>query len=668
MSDYTNIIQEINTNLPDNTEQLITAEKVRTTLIDMVGVVSDVEEELDANIEDKADKDTTPFILEVEDITQLTNEQVESLKAGDIVSADLAYLVSFKESSDCFLTSYDGADLFICTYYKENDIWVCDGISSHNLDTFANKVNLATNGDFAGLDSNGNLTDSGSKASDFATAAQGALADTAYQKPPTGIPASDLAPGTIPTPDVFWALYNVSPLNDLNMFYNQGKLVVMVDDNDNLYMPLYISSTVAYFYSVDATQGIKTITVNANNQYVSNSLSNIETANNKVSTLTGYETDTQYPSAKCVYDSLQEKTNKVSNATNGNFAGLDSNGNLTDSGYNTLSFPNVLRVSDITQLTSEQCESLHIGDIVVGGSVSYLVTTLDDTDIDLSYADSDTITTVIYSRDNTSEPWQYITTTRYSLSTKPNKPSTFTNGHLAALDILANLTDSGKAVSDFATAAQGELADTAYQKPLTGIPASDLADGVIPQPEVFFAEYGVTTTSEIENAVINGKVIVCIYNYWLYVYGGYTVGYNTKHWFYCWVNNKCYQISLAPSTDAWTDDGYIEIPDISGKADKTSVVTLTGTSVTQELANNTIYQCSELSSLTITIPNVVTADYISQINFESGSTATTLTAPNTIIWFGDDLINDVFVPSIGKQYVVIFYYDGINVRSIVQSE
>lgn len=45
----------------------------------------------------------------------------------------------------------------------------------------ANKVSGATNGNFAGLDANGDLTDSGSKAADFATAAQGAKADSAIQ-------------------------------------------------------------------------------------------------------------------------------------------------------------------------------------------------------------------------------------------------------------------------------------------------------------------------------------------------------------------------------------------------------------------------------------------------------------------------------------------------------
>lgn len=62
----------------------------------------------------------------------------------------------------------------------------------------ADKVSSPTSGHFAGLDGNGNLIDSGSKASDFATASQGGKADTAYQKPSGGIPASDMASGVIP--------------------------------------------------------------------------------------------------------------------------------------------------------------------------------------------------------------------------------------------------------------------------------------------------------------------------------------------------------------------------------------------------------------------------------------------------------------------------------------
>lgn len=49
------------------------------------------------------------------------------------------------------------------------------------INSKADKVASATSGNFAGLDANGNLTDSGKKASDFATAAQGTKADSAVQ-------------------------------------------------------------------------------------------------------------------------------------------------------------------------------------------------------------------------------------------------------------------------------------------------------------------------------------------------------------------------------------------------------------------------------------------------------------------------------------------------------
>ena len=62
----------------------------------------------------------------------------------------------------------------------------------NNIGTKTDKVIGATNGNFAGLDTNGNLIDSGKNASDFATAVQGAKADTAYQVPQEGIPESDL--------------------------------------------------------------------------------------------------------------------------------------------------------------------------------------------------------------------------------------------------------------------------------------------------------------------------------------------------------------------------------------------------------------------------------------------------------------------------------------------
>ena len=54
-------------------------------------------------------------------------------------------------------------------------------LQADDIEGKADLVSGATAGNFAGLDSNGNLTDSGSKAADFATAAQGTKADSAIQ-------------------------------------------------------------------------------------------------------------------------------------------------------------------------------------------------------------------------------------------------------------------------------------------------------------------------------------------------------------------------------------------------------------------------------------------------------------------------------------------------------
>ena len=70
------------------------------------------------------------------------------------------------------------------------------GVDPAELAKKADKVIAATEGNFAGLDEHGNLTDSGKKASDFATAED---LNAKYTKPEDGIPASDLAPGVIPS-------------------------------------------------------------------------------------------------------------------------------------------------------------------------------------------------------------------------------------------------------------------------------------------------------------------------------------------------------------------------------------------------------------------------------------------------------------------------------------
>ena len=184
----------------------------------------------------------------------------------------------------------------------------------------ADKVSYATEGNFAGLDNTGNLTDSGKKAADFATAAQGAKADTAYQKPGEGIPKNDLAQGVQDSLDL--ADTALQEHQDIS-----GK----ADKVDN--------ATNGNFAGLDAS---------------GNLTDSHSKASDFATAVQGALADTAYQKpgegipkndlAQGVQDSLdladtalQEhqdisgKADKVDNATNGNFAGLDANGNLTDS-------------------------------------------------------------------------------------------------------------------------------------------------------------------------------------------------------------------------------------------------------------------------------------------------------------------------------------------------
>jgi hypothetical protein len=95
----------------------------------------------------------------------------------------------------------------------------------------------------------------------------------------------------------------------------------------------------------------------------------------------------------------------------------------------------------------------------------------------------------------------------------------------------------------------------------------------------------------------------------------------------------------------------------------THVVELTTTSV--ELASDTIYNGAELASVTFTLPANVPANFTAQLNFTSGTTATTFTAPATLTFEGDACSNGVFTPLASKRYSVLIYTDGVNVIGLV---
>lgn len=95
----------------------------------------------------------------------------------------------------------------------------------------------------------------------------------------------------------------------------------------------------------------------------------------------------------------------------------------------------------------------------------------------------------------------------------------------------------------------------------------------------------------------------------------------------------------------------------------TTIQTLTTAST--ELTTNTIYNGGELASVTLTLPNTISADFIVQLEFSSGTTATTFTAPASLYFNGDACENGVFTPVANKRYCIMVISDGVNVLGFV---
>jgi len=95
----------------------------------------------------------------------------------------------------------------------------------------------------------------------------------------------------------------------------------------------------------------------------------------------------------------------------------------------------------------------------------------------------------------------------------------------------------------------------------------------------------------------------------------------------------------------------------------TTVTTLTTSST--ELANNTIYNGGELASVTLTLPATVPADFIAQVEFTSGTTPTTFTAPAALYFNGDRCEAGTFTPIASHRYCIMIISDGSNVIGFV---
>lgn len=94
MADFSNIIQEINTNLPDNNTQAITAAKLRTTLIDLTDKIDTVQDDFEAEV-NQAIAEIDPVFATNQSINNVSI--VNDLTTGgdnDVLSAEQGKLIA----------------------------------------------------------------------------------------------------------------------------------------------------------------------------------------------------------------------------------------------------------------------------------------------------------------------------------------------------------------------------------------------------------------------------------------------------------------------------------------------------------------------------------------------------------------------------------------------
>ena len=112
--------------------------------------------------------------------------------------------------------------------------------------------------------------------------------------------------------------------------------------------------------------------------------------------------------------------------------------------------------------------------------------------------------------------------------------------------------------------------------------------------------------------------------------------------------------------------------DIVETNDVPSTIVTLSVSDSITLTDACTYNGSELTSLTIALPSTMSANFVSCVQFSSGTTATTVSFPSAVNWAGDDLQYDatlqkeIFVPVASKRYTLMFWYDGTNTNCVVK--
>lgn len=109
MADFSNIIQEINTNLPDNNTQSITAAKLRTTLVDLTNTIDTVQDDFETEVNE-----------DVEQCREYIDDEIDALISNGITRNVFQYSTFTTATPN--ISNITGLNLFQVGDYVELDV------------------------------------------------------------------------------------------------------------------------------------------------------------------------------------------------------------------------------------------------------------------------------------------------------------------------------------------------------------------------------------------------------------------------------------------------------------------------------------------------------------------------------------------------------------------
>lgn len=231
--------------------------------------------------------------------TDLSSAVQTSLGKADTAVQDVS---GKADKSEMSVTDGTGADADKVTIQLKSGTSATVLKTHQSITGKADKVSSPTNGNFAGLDSNGNLTDSGKKASDFQPTidAQHKLDYALLDNTPT-IP-DELSELT----DVFIATYGTTTAAEVAAAITAGKLIFAV--RDNVYY-LYSEQSSGYYHFINCRKTynytirlkISTNEWDVEGNYLVTSISSRSVTTTAPSSSS---TDSTVPTSKAVYDAM----------------------------------------------------------------------------------------------------------------------------------------------------------------------------------------------------------------------------------------------------------------------------------------------------------------------------------------------------------------------------